>query len=630
MRRNSHQWEIRFVNILFIDNYCTVFYEGKVMREKLKKFLLPLIPALIVGLLTILEPFDSVDYFICDTVYSNLQGTSSKIKIITIDEETLSEYGNFSNWSREKSAELVELLCEDEATAPSLVGFDIMFIGESEVDTLSDKRLVEACEKAGNVVLATNLVYRGETKIDESGELYYDKWNIEMEEMPFDALSEVTKSGFANVQQAKDGYVRYAQLFAETEHGDRTSFAYALYENYMEIIGETPIIPETNGKNQITFFYSGEVGEFSNFSLKDVLNGTVPKSEFTDCIVLVGAYAAGMQDAYKTPVNRGKNMNGVEINANVLQALMDGKTATKFSNELHALVVMVITYVYFYFARKQKLFLAMSEAVVFAGVHLVVGRILALNGQTITQLYVLLVLVLIIVYFLVEKYLLEKIRRRKMLSTFKKYMAPQVVDKLTKGGEFEIKLGGEKREVAVLFVDIRGFTPMSENLLPEQVVDILNEYLSLTTECIFKHNGMLDKFIGDATMAVFNAPFDLEDYLYEAVATAWDIKSGSEKLEKKLMEQFGRTISFGIGVNCGDAVVGNIGCDFRMDYTAIGDTVNTAARLESKAKPGQILISDKLYEQLSNRIEAEAVGEMELKGKSNKIMVYSVTSINKK
>ena len=198
-----------------------------------------------------------------------------------------------------------------------------------------------------------------------------------------------------------------------------------------------------------------------------------------------------------------------------------------------------------------------------------------------------------------------------------------------KGNDFEIKLGGEKRDVAVLFVDIRGFTPMSENLQPEQVVQILNEYLTLTTESIFKHNGMLDKFIGDATMAVFNAPFDLEDYLYEAVATAWDIKNGSEKLEKKLMEQFGRTVSFGIGVNCGDAVVGNIGCEFRMDYTAIGDTVNTAARLESKAAPGQILISEKLYGALKDRIEAEKIGEMELKGKSQKITVYSVTSIEK-
>ena len=344
---------------------------------------------------------------------------------------------------------------------------------------------------------------------------------------------------------------------------------------------------------------------------------------------MVGAYASGMQDAYRAAIDRGQSMQGVEINANVLQSLIDGKTAVEVSKDVYAAIMFVITYLVFFLVRKQKLAFALAEMVVFIGVHLLVGRIMALNGKIITQLSAMIVFILIVVYLVVEKYLLEKLRRRKMLSTFKQYMAPQVVDKLTKGNDFEIKLGGEKRDVAVMFVDIRGFTPMSENLQPEQVVQILNEYLTLTTESIFKHNGMLDKFIGDATMAVFNAPFDLEDYLYEAVATAWDIKSGSDELGKKLMEQFGRTVSFGIGVNCGDAVVGNIGCEFRMDYTAIGDTVNTAARLESRAKPGQILISEALYKALEDRIEAEEVGEMELKGKSNKIMVYSVTAIEK-
>lgn len=598
------------------------------MKKKMKDLLLPLIPAVIMAILLITKPFYNADVFLCDMAYMDLQGPSPEIKIIGIDEETLTEYGNFSNWSREKSAELVELLCEDEATAPALVGFDIMFIGEG-TDAKVDERLVNACEKAGNVVLATNLVFRGMTKEDENGNLYYDTWNIEMEEMPFDELSQVTDSGFATVLISEDGFVRTAQLFAETADGDRVSFAYSLYENYMEILGKEAVKPEVNDNNQLQFFYSGEVGEYSTFSLCDVLDGTVPKSEFTDCIVLIGAYATGMQDAYRAAIDRGQSMQGVEINANLLQALIDGRTALKVSVEIHTIIMMVITYIVFFLLRKQKFVWAIIETIAIMVVHILVGRVLASNGKLITQLYVIIVYILIIVYFLVEKYLMEKLRRRKMLSTFKQYMAPQVVDKLTKGNEFEIKLGGEKRDVAVMFVDIRGFTPMSENLQPEQVVQILNEYLSLTTESIFKHNGMLDKFIGDATMAVFNAPFDLEDYLYEAVATAWDIKSGSEKLEKKLMEQFGRTVSFGIGVNCGDAVVGNIGCEFRMDYTAIGDTVNTAARLESRAKPGQILISEKLYKALEDRIEAEEVGEMELKGKSQKIMVYSVTSITK-
>ena len=593
---------------------------------------MPLIPAILLVVLLIPENIYkhiySVDMLVCDKVYSNIEGPAPDIKIIGIDEETLTAYGNFSNWSREKSAELVELLCEDEETAPYLIGFDIMFIGDS-YDTETDARLVEACKKAGNVVLATNLVYRGMTKFDENGNPYYDDWNIEMEEMPFDALSEVADSGFATVLMSKDGFVRTAQFFADTEAGYRTSFSYSLYERYMEIIGEEPVKPEVSSINTAHFFYSGEVGEYSTFSLCDVLDGKVPKREFTDCIVLVGAYASGMQDAYRAAIDRGQSMQGVEINANVLQALIDGKTAVEVPKDVYAAIMFVITYLVFFLVRKQKLAFALAEMVAFTGVHLLVGRMMALNGKIITQLCIIIVFALIIAYLVVEKYLLEKIRRRKMLSTFKQYMAPQVVDKLTKGNDFEIKLGGEKRDVAVMFVDIRGFTPMSENLQPEQVVQILNEYLTLTTESIFKHNGMLDKFIGDATMAVFNAPFDLEDYLYEAVATAWDIKSGSDELGKKLMEQFGRTVSFGIGVNCGDAVVGNIGCEFRMDYTAIGDTVNTAARLESRAKPGQILISEKLYKALEDRIEAEEVGEMELKGKSNKIMVYSVTAIEK-
>ena len=125
-------------------------------------------------------------------------------------------------------------------------------------------------------------------------------------------------------------------------------------------------------------------------------------------------------------------------------------------------------------------------------------------------------------------------------------------------------------------------------------------------------------------MAVFNSPFDLDDYVYRAVATACDIARASEALGEKLMERFGKKVSYGIGVNCGQAIIGNIGSNFRMDYTAIGDTVNTASRLESNAKAGEILISEEVKKRLDGRIETEDVGEIPLKGKSNKIFVYRV------
>ena len=128
-------------------------------------------------------------------------------------------------------------------------------------------------------------------------------------------------------------------------------------------------------------------------------------------------------------------------------------------------------------------------------------------------------------------------------------------------------------------------------------------------------------------MAIFNAPFDLDDYVFRAVMTAMDIARGSDELEKRLMERFGRSISFGIGVNCGEAVVGNIGCEHRMDFTAIGDTVNTAARLESNAARGQILISREVYERVKDRVEAKEIGVIPLKGKSQEVFVYQLNKV---
>ncbi|MBQ8167476.1 MAG: adenylate/guanylate cyclase domain-containing protein, partial [Lachnospiraceae bacterium] len=151
----------------------------------------------------------------------------------------------------------------------------------------------------------------------------------------------------------------------------------------------------------------------------------------------------------------------------------------------------------------------------------------------------------------------------------------------------------------------------------------------LTTEAIFKTNGTVDKFGGDATLAVFPSPFDLDDYEFRAVCAAMDIVEKGVALEAELLEKYGRTVGFGVGVNCGPAVVGNVGCENRMDFTAIGDTVNTAARLESNAKKGQVLISDAIYERVKDRIEVEEVGEIPLKGKSNGVFVYSVTAVKR-
>ena len=222
---------------------------------------------------------------------------------------------------------------------------------------------------------------------------------------------------------------------------------------------------------------------------------------------------------------------------------------------------------------------------------------------------------------------MEILRRKKITDNFKKYVAPQVVDTLVKDGIDELKLGGVKKDIAVLFVDIRGFSTMSEKLNPEQVVEILNDYLNLTSTAIFKFGGTLDKFIGDATMAVFNAPLDIEKPVLKAICAALDMLKGAMELGEKSQKKYGTKVTFGIGINYGTAIVGNIGASFRMEYTAIGDAVNTAQRLESNAKPGQILISESVYEEVKEFAKVTPIGIIPLKGKSEEVSVYQLDGL---
>ena len=203
------------------------------------------------------------------------------------------------------------------------------------------------------------------------------------------------------------------------------------------------------------------------------------------------------------------------------------------------------------------------------------------------------------------------------------------MNQLLDGGKKSLDLGGKLQNIAVLFVDIRGFTSMSEELPPATVVEILNRYLTLTAECVRKNHGTLDKFVGDCTMAFWNAPIQQKNSVYLACKAAMDMIKNSKKLNDELLEKYGRKISFGIGVHWGSAVVGNIGTTFRMDYTAIGDTVNTAARLESNAPGGTVLISEAVKKILGSQANVVSLGnEIKLKGKTDDFEIFMLKSLN--
>jgi adenylate cyclase len=424
-----------------------------------------------------------------------------------------------------------------------------------------------------------------------------------------------------------DGFIRYSK--ADQTYGNEKieSLSVKAYKAYAKANGITPALPKTKN-GFFAFSYTAKSGDgFEVLSLCDVLDGTVPAAAFRDCAVFVGAYAPGMQDAYSTPIDRSEPMYGVEIHANIFKALTEQKTSVPISVPLYAGVVALLSAGFYLLIAKRKIVFATIALCGCTAICIALPKVLFTQGIEVALVYPVLCILVIYVVKLILGYVLESIKKQRVINAFKKYVAPQVVDELAKKDDFSISLGGEKRHVAVLFVDIRGFTPMSEGLMPEEVVEILNEYLNLTTNAIFKNKGTLDKFIGDATMAIFNAPFVLDDYVFRAVCTAMDIAKGSNALDAKLQERFGRSVSFGIGVHCGGAVVGNIGCEHRMDFTAIGDTVNTAARLESNAARGQILISKEVYERVKDRVDASAIGAIPLKGKSQEVFVYQLNEI---
>ena len=222
----------------------------------------------------------------------------------------------------------------------------------------------------------------------------------------------------------------------------------------------------------------------------------------------------------------------------------------------------------------------------------------------------------------------RSLREKEMIKrAFTRYVAREVVEEILKDPE-QLALTGERREVTVLFCDIRGFTPLAERLSPEEVVSLLNEFYTLMIETTFKHDGTLDKFLGDAVMAVFGAPIAHPDHAMRAVKTALDMRNGVAELNERRVAGGKAPIGIGIGLSLGEVVAGTVGTEDRMEYTVIGDSVNLAARLVANARPaGRILISQPTYERVQDLVEAKGLGPMKVKGKEEEVEVYEVMAL---
>jgi adenylate cyclase len=299
--------------------------------------------------------------------------------------------------------------------------------------------------------------------------------------------------------------------------------------------------------------------------------------------------------------------------------------------EISNLILILLLYVNVkvikkYLRSNNLLFLFLSGILLFTffnywlSVHsIILGNFLNHFQIIMNILPILIFIVIIVLESLRKKEEKEKIKTKNY---FSKYLSEKIVDNLLEG---KLELGGKKEEVSIIFTDIRGFTSLSEKLDAQQIVELLNGHFDIITHEIFEEEGTVLKYIGDATMAIFNAPIKHENHVEKTINACIKIQKRM-KIYADLVQQKYKieNFSIGIGVNVGEVVIGNIGSHKYMDYTIIGDSVNTASRLNGQADAGEIVVSEKIYLEIKNKFKFTKPKSVKVKGKEKEVKIYKV------
>lgn len=447
-------------------------------------------------------------------------------------------------------------------------------------------------------------------------------------------------SGYFNVFPDKDGVIRWAPLVVGLKDGYYMPLSMALLLQYLDWpmlsltisevgveavrIGDVDIPTDESGR--ILVNYAGPPRTFPHYSIADILQGKLSPELFQGKIILVGATAIGINDIRVTPYSTV--YPGTEIHANIIDNILHnnfirrpGWTAL-FDLSAIILVGIFMGIVIPRSKAVQGLCLgaAMIAAYIFLNYFIFSRYSLWLN-----LVYPVLTGVTAYLGITIYKYVTEEKEKKKIRGAFQYYLTNSVINEMLKDPS-KLKLGGDKKDLSVLFSDIRGFTTISEKLTPEELVRLLNEYLTAMTNIVFKYEGLLDKYIGDAIMAVFGAPLDQPDHAERACRTALEMKAELGKLQKKWEAEGRPLINIGVGINTGDMVVGNMGSDMRFDYTVMGDSVNLGARLEgiNKEYGTSIVISQYTYERIKDRLFCRELDSVKVKGKHVPVKIYEL------
>jgi len=529
------------------------------------------------------------------------EGPPPDIVVVEIDDTTFSELQVRWPFPRSLHGDVITHLHEAGAT---VIAYDVQFTEPSDPE--EDNALVGAVAEAEGVVLAT-------TEVDAEG-----RTNVFGGD---EVLAEIgARAGNALLPSDAGGVIR------------RTPYEVDKLKTFALVVAETVSGHEIGrsdlGGDTAWIDFAGPPGTVTSIPFSRVLEGTFEPGLVEGKVVVVGPSAPSLQDVHPTPMSGNELMSGAEVQANAISTALRGFPLRSAPEGLDILLVVLLGLVAplasIRFSPLKVLGIAVFVGAVFAG-----GTQLAFQqGRVLLFVYPLFALALSAVGSLAVSYLLTAFERERVRDVFARFVPEAVVGEVLKRTDDDLRLGGARMTATVLFSDLRGFTSFAENIQADQVIEILNRYLSEMSDAILDNNGTLVAYMGDGIMAVFGAPIECEDHADQALSAAREmLLTRLPRFNGWLKEcGLGDGFKMGVGLNSGPVMSGNVGSARRLEYTAIGDTTNTASRLEgmTKGTPHSIFIADSTRQLLSSSDGLVFVDEFEVRGKQAKIRLWTL------
>lgn len=562
------------------------------------------------------------------------------VVIVTIDDESFRDIGMRWPWPRSYFAQAIERAAKDGA---AVIGLDLMLpdLGYSEEE---DQALARAIAEAGNVVIPA--------KFEASRVQGYTARSLNL---PLPVFADPAAAiGYVNLLQSRDGFVRSIKPCEHFQEELHLSFpAAVLTAAGLAPPGLASEGPQPSGLGPGASFcrdevlhinFAGPAGTFPTLSFSKVMQGEFPQGTFRGRIVLIGAWYRESHDLFSTPffqsapkaaaaaasadstADADSAMYGVEVHANALETLFSGRYIRPWSRKQILLFLALISFagalVLINLTPLRGLAAAAGFACVLtAGAFAAFGR----SGMWVRLSEPLFILGFSYTGAVFYRYFAEERENRQIQGLFSRYVSRQVVSQILADPD-RVRLGGETRDVVIFFSDIRGFTSLTERTGPEEVVSMLNDFFREMADVVFKYEGTVNKYIGDALLAFYGAPIAHADDAERAVLACLEMRDRLHRLNQERTDRGKDPISVGMGVHRGEVVVGNIGSPERMEYTAIGDAVNTCQRVESLTRQldAGILITEQVYREVRGLIRVRAFDPVSVKGKREPLRIFEV------